>query len=405
MTSGFIKISEKFIDELKYAVQSTEPVSGYTHDFYRYPARFSPIFARTAIKIFTKPGDIVLDPFMGGATTLVEARVAGRRSIGTDINKLSYFLAQTKTTALFKSDLQSVYEWAINIQDKLNLHNPPIRDTDWLFRGYQLNINGKSTWPIRKTLEFVLANLFSLERVSQRRFARCALLKTAQWALDCRSKIPTASVFRNRFIENINEMSKNAAEFAAVTRRSDRLYKADNTFRTICLNQSAADIERESIFLSTEKPRLVLTSPPYAGVHVLYHRWQVMGRKETPAPFWIVNAEDGCGASFYTMGGRYQLGNKRYFEGIFKSFKSISKICDSNTMIVQLVGFSKPKDQLPRYLRTMEKSGFAECFLGHLHDSPDGRLWRGVPNRKWYATNMRSTASSKEVVLFHKLRP
>ena len=41
------------------------------HEFYRYPARFPPAFAHAVIKAFTKPGDIVLDPFLGGGTTLV----------------------------------------------------------------------------------------------------------------------------------------------------------------------------------------------------------------------------------------------------------------------------------------------------------------------------------------------
>ncbi len=46
---------------------------GLTHGFYRYPARFSPQFARSAIEAFTEPLDTVLDPFMGGGTSAVEA--------------------------------------------------------------------------------------------------------------------------------------------------------------------------------------------------------------------------------------------------------------------------------------------------------------------------------------------
>ena len=42
-------------------------------------------------------------------------------------------------------------------------------------------------------------------------------------------------------------------------------------------------------------PQLVVTSPPYPGVHVLYHRWQVDGRKEAPLPFMIANKLDGAG--------------------------------------------------------------------------------------------------------------
>jgi len=58
-------------DSLVAAVSNREKVTGAPHDFYRYPARFSPVFAREAIKTFTQPGDFVLDPFCGGGTTLV----------------------------------------------------------------------------------------------------------------------------------------------------------------------------------------------------------------------------------------------------------------------------------------------------------------------------------------------
>ena len=56
-----------------------QPVRGLTHGFYKYPARFSPSFARAAIEIFTQPGDLVLDNHVGGGTTLVEALALGRR--------------------------------------------------------------------------------------------------------------------------------------------------------------------------------------------------------------------------------------------------------------------------------------------------------------------------------------
>jgi DNA methylase len=54
-----------------------QPVTGLTHNFYRYPARFSPAFVRAAIEAFTEPGDYVLDPYMGGGTSLVEAVAVG----------------------------------------------------------------------------------------------------------------------------------------------------------------------------------------------------------------------------------------------------------------------------------------------------------------------------------------
>lgn len=85
-------------------VHAQNPVSGLTHAFYRYPARFSPSFARAPIEAFTRPGDLVLDPFMGGATTLVEAGALRRVGIGVDINAFSCFIARAKTTGLSDAD-------------------------------------------------------------------------------------------------------------------------------------------------------------------------------------------------------------------------------------------------------------------------------------------------------------
>jgi len=50
-----------------------------------------------AIGRMSAPSDLVLDPFMGSATTLVEAQRLGRRSVGIDLNPVSCLLARAKT--------------------------------------------------------------------------------------------------------------------------------------------------------------------------------------------------------------------------------------------------------------------------------------------------------------------
>ena len=94
------------------AVRNTDPVSGLTHKFYRYPARFSPQFAREAVLAFSKPGEVVLDPFMGGGTTLVEALATDRQPIGVDISPLATFVARAKTTLVSENALQVIEGWA-----------------------------------------------------------------------------------------------------------------------------------------------------------------------------------------------------------------------------------------------------------------------------------------------------
>lgn len=56
-----------------------------THDG-RYRGNWSPYIPRNVILKYSKPGDTVLDYFVGGGTTAVEAKLLGRRCIARDIN-------------------------------------------------------------------------------------------------------------------------------------------------------------------------------------------------------------------------------------------------------------------------------------------------------------------------------
>jgi hypothetical protein len=193
-------------------------------------------------------------------------------------------------------------------------------------------------------------------------------------------------------------------EYGRAVRQAAKRQRHPVEHLPICLHRSAVGIEEETALNACGPIRLVLTSPPYPGVHVLYHRWQVQGRRETPAAFWIANTLDGNGASFYTFGDRKVHQLKSYFRHSGDAFKSIARLCNPDTWVVQMVAFSDPSWQLPKYISIMDKAGFSEIRLPGVPDTSDGRVWRSVPNRKWYASQRGMTASSNEVVLFHRVR-
>lgn len=68
-----------------------------THGYHRYPAKFIPQLVKKLIIKYSKPSDIVLDPFGGCGTTLVEAKLNARNSIGLDINKVAVLISKAKT--------------------------------------------------------------------------------------------------------------------------------------------------------------------------------------------------------------------------------------------------------------------------------------------------------------------
>lgn len=397
-----LSMDEIIVDSLLVAARDTSPVDGLTHNHYRYPARFSPRFVRAVIELFTEPGDLVLDPFMGGGTTLVEALALRRNAIGIDISSLAAFVSEVKTTLLSDRDVTKLRAWAKHLPEKIHMHRRAIGSALWEEQGYQKHLASKQTWRLRKAIEQALLSALNLRPIHLEPFARCIILRTAQWALDSRRKTPTVQEFRHRMVESANTMLDGTLEL----RRSalaDTAYHHPPSIN--CLNRSVIGMEDDNVIASLPPPKLVLTSPPYPGIHVLYHRWQVDGRKETPAPFWIANKLDGASAKFYTMGDRKETGLRTYYENLRASFCSIRRLCDQSTTIVQMIAFAQPDWQLARYLNVIEETGFDELLLPGIDDSADGRLWRDVPNRRWHADQMGQTSGSREVVLVHRVAP
>ena len=61
-----------------------------------YRACFKPQLPRFFISRLTIPGEVVFDPFMGRGTTLLEANLHGRRTLGNDVNPLSRILLEAR---------------------------------------------------------------------------------------------------------------------------------------------------------------------------------------------------------------------------------------------------------------------------------------------------------------------
>src|ERR1700730_9155820 len=376
--------------------RDAEPVRGLTHGFYKYPARFSPAFVRAVIQTFTKPGDLCLDPHVGGGTTLVEALAAGRNAIGVDISALAGFVATVKSTVYSEAELNRLAAWAKRLPHNVDIHKSSVSFDDYADLGYYKHLDHPLRWRLRKAIEQAMASAIKLGTPRLEPFCRCVVLRTAQRALDGRSKHTTVDEFRGLLAVTVAEMVAGACELRAAVKASGRRSMSE------VINRSAAGIEDDKCMRNWSAPKLVVTAPPYPGVHVLYHRWQVDGRKEAPLPFMIANKLDGAGRSYYTMGDRKYPELRTYFENIKATMSSVAALANNRTVIMQMVAFSEPEWQLPRYLETMEQAGLKEVKLPALRRQGDGRLWRSVPGRRWYSNQRGNTPASQEVVLIHR---
>ena len=72
-----------------------KPYTQLTHGFLQYPAGMQPVAAAHMLSVL--PDGVLLDPFAGGGTSLVEAMRSGRQAVGADASPLSLFASAHHT--------------------------------------------------------------------------------------------------------------------------------------------------------------------------------------------------------------------------------------------------------------------------------------------------------------------
>jgi len=65
-------------DDWSFSEKTIKDTAYITHGYYTYPAKFIPQLAARIIRENSREGDIVIDPFMGSGTSVVEAIVNKR---------------------------------------------------------------------------------------------------------------------------------------------------------------------------------------------------------------------------------------------------------------------------------------------------------------------------------------
>ena len=309
----------------------------------------------------------------------------GRRVVGTDISELATFLARLKTSRVPPRAAAVLRAWAqdtvpvLRYRDPVSGPNQPPRA--------DRNLCRPATRAIRKLIGVALSSIPNDSDPIVETVARGAILATAQWAIDGRRQVARAGAFRIRLSAAVHGMLHDLGS----------LWKQGEVARATAPYLAATDalnVGSVPPLANGSLADLVVTSPPYPGVHILYHRWQTGGGKETSAPFWIAAARDGKRASCYTMGGRR---GHTYFEQLGVRMAAIREVMRDGAFLLQVVGFSQPAVQLELYLETIRASGFIEA--PQLNGT---RIWRDVPGRRWHAAQRQAAPAAREVVLVHQ---
>ncbi len=243
-----------------------------THGYHTYPAKFIPQLAARLITEYSSEGEIVVDPFMGSGTTIVEAMVHGRFAVGVDINPVAHLIAQVKATPLEPARLADTFAQLERDLTARSLRCAPV---------IPANSRIDYWFPLKqkRKLGMLLGRLAALDSPDLRDFFLVAfsqILKSSSIWLQ-RSVKPTRDFDKvpaepvDAFLQQARRMIRRNSEFwemlpAAVRRRPAKYRRLE-----------CADAR--SLPLADRAASLIVTSPPYvtsyeyADLHQLAALW------------------------------------------------------------------------------------------------------------------------------------
>lgn len=251
----------------------------YTHNYHRYPAKFIGRLANKIISEESEKGDVICDFFGGCGTSLVEAKLLGRQSIGFDINPVAKFIAQVKTKAIRPANLKREHEKLIerlekNYRERVLIE--PISPDSESFVDQRIRY-----WfsdEAYKDLHFIYNQIIQCQSRNIRTFFLCAfsqcLKNASRWLM--KSIKPTVDKkkqytdVRKSFDRHLNQMIKKNKVFYKELKDKGFLDTKSILYR--------GDTSKSSR-LKKESMDLIITSPPYvtsyeyADLHQLTLLW------------------------------------------------------------------------------------------------------------------------------------
>lgn len=135
----------------------------FTHCFHMYPAMMIPQIARRLIEAHGHERGILLDPYCGTGTSLVEATLFGMHGVGCDINPLARLIATTKTTTILPEILDNSitkFEAATRRKTRTKIDIPEVHGIEYWFSDKITEQLGKIRSNIMKIDNITIQNFF-----------------------------------------------------------------------------------------------------------------------------------------------------------------------------------------------------------------------------------------------------
>jgi DNA modification methylase len=241
-----------------------------THGYHRYPAKFIPQIVSRLVEKYTQKGDLIVDPFGGCGTTLVESKVMGRPSVGVDINPVAVLITKAKITPIDPQKIEKVFttlKARIDAYSKdTKVKAPEHERIDYWFKPEE-----------KRKLAFIFTEISKLKDQDIRDFFYCGfsnILKNCSIWLQ-KSNKPTRDQNKKpsdpipTFYKQIKMMMRGNARFYELLKEKNHLNIQSQVY---CTDARTIPVKDNSVDLIVTSPPYV-TSYEYADLHQLTALW------------------------------------------------------------------------------------------------------------------------------------
>ncbi len=352
------------------------------HGIHPYPAKFIPQIPKNLIRLQPPPeGTIVLDPFCGSGTTLVEAMQAGYHAVGVDLSPIACLIAKVKTTPLDESAMRLIRKVRTEAQGRLarkQFEVPAIPRLDHWFQPR-----------VQACLASLLASITRVDDSDTRDALRVALSAIVVRVSNQDSDTRYAAVKKDVSAEDV---------FIAFERRAEDVVRAtlslgDRGPRPLIINQDVLTVRPDQLKQSVG---LVITSPPYPNAYEywLYHKYRMYWLGMDP----IAVREREIGARPHFFKGKNSHTAEHFLDQMTQVFRLLAAVMHAKGSACFLIGRSIIRGETIDNLALLSRAADVHGF--HLADTIERQIAR---TRK--AFNLSHAAIEREhIAVFRRTR-